>query len=85
MGLTVWGSMASGVRPASCTMGSGVLYRGVKWPGRGVDHRQPFGPEVKKEYSYNSTLPVWLHGMLQEEIYLYIQTWFPTQTTKCTN
>jgi hypothetical protein len=58
---------------------------GVKWPGCGVGHRQPFGPKVKNEYSYNPTLPAWLHGMLQEEIYLYIQIWFPTQKTKSTN
>ena len=58
---------------------------GVKRPGRGVDHRHPPSPEVKNEYSYNSTLPVWLHGILQEEICRYIQTWFPTQTKKSTN
>jgi hypothetical protein len=38
---------ASGVHPASDTMGTGSL-PGVKWPGRGVDHLPPSSAEVKE-------------------------------------
>jgi hypothetical protein len=36
-----------GAHPASYTMGTGSL-PGLKWPGRGVDHPPPSGPEVKE-------------------------------------
>ena len=35
--------------PASCTMGTGSLSRGVKRPGRGVDHPPHLAPRLKKE------------------------------------
>ena len=34
--------------PASCTMGTGS-FRGVKRPGRGVDHPPPYRTEVKEK------------------------------------
>jgi hypothetical protein len=80
MGLAVWGSMTGGAHLASCTVGTWVPYR--KLSGQGVAlTRHPSSPEVKNVYSHNSTLHVWL----QEEIYRYMQTWFPTQTKKSTN
>jgi hypothetical protein len=38
----------SGAHPASYTMGTGVSFPGVKWPGHGVDHTPPFSAEVKE-------------------------------------
>jgi hypothetical protein len=49
--------------PASCTMGTGS-FPGVKRPGRGANHPSPFSAEVKKEYSYSSTPPLGLRGLL---------------------
>ena len=37
-----------GAHPASYTMGTGSL-RGVKWPGRGIDHPPHLVPRLKKE------------------------------------
>jgi hypothetical protein len=37
-----------GVYPAFCTMGTSSLFRGVKRPGRGVDHPLPSSAEVKE-------------------------------------
>jgi hypothetical protein len=40
---------APGAHPASCTMGIGSLFAGVKWPGRGIYHpAPPSGAEVKE-------------------------------------
>jgi hypothetical protein len=50
---------ALGSTPVSCTMGTGSISRGVKQPGRGVDHPAPSNTEVKERVSYNSTS---LHG-----------------------
>ena len=59
-----------GSLPASCTIGTGYLPRGVKRPGRGVDQPPHLAPRLKKEYSYVSTPPLGLHGLLEGEIYL---------------
>ena len=48
-------------RPLQCVR---RLFPGVKRAGRGVDHRPPSSVELKKEYSYTSTPPLSLHGML---------------------
>ena len=46
--------------PALCTKVAGSLSWGVKRPGRGVDHPPPSSAEVKKEWSYTSTVPLGL-------------------------
>jgi hypothetical protein len=43
--------------PASYTMGTEVLFRGVKRPGLEADHSSPSSAEVKNEWSYTSTPP----------------------------
>jgi hypothetical protein len=54
-----------------------IGYRGslpaVKWPARGVDHPTPSSAEGKNEWNYTSTPPLWLHGMLHGDIYIYMQ------------
>jgi hypothetical protein len=52
-----------GAYPASYTMGAGS-FPGVKRPGRGADHPPPTSTEVKNEYSYTSTPPLGLRGLL---------------------
>jgi hypothetical protein len=49
--------------PASCKMDT-WFYPVVKLPGRGVDHPPHLAPRLKKEYSYTSTLPLSLRGLL---------------------
>jgi hypothetical protein len=61
----------SEAHPASYTMGTGS-FPGVKWPGRGVDHRPHLAPRLKKEYSYTSTPPMGLSGLLQGKLHLYL-------------
>jgi hypothetical protein len=56
--------------PASYTMGTGS-FPGVKRPGRGVDHSCHLAPRLKKEYSYTSTPPLGLRGLLEGELYLF--------------
>jgi hypothetical protein len=65
-----WGARISapvqtgpGVHPASYTMDTGSL-PGLKRPGRGVDHAPHLEPRLKKEYSYTSTPPLGLRGLL---------------------
>jgi hypothetical protein len=42
----------------------GALSLGVKWPGREADHSPPSSAEVKNAWSYTSTLPIRLHGVV---------------------
>jgi hypothetical protein len=37
---------------------SGVLFRGVKWPGSDAEHSPPSSVEVKNEWNYTSTSPM---------------------------
>jgi hypothetical protein len=37
---------------------------GVKWPGREADHSPPSSAKVKNAWSYTSTPPIRLHGVL---------------------
>jgi hypothetical protein len=39
----------------------------VNQPEREVDHSNPSGAEVKKEWSYTSTPPIHLHGVDREK------------------
>jgi hypothetical protein len=43
---------------------SGTLSLGVKRPGREADHSPPSSAEVKNAWSYTSTTPVCLHGVV---------------------
>jgi len=52
-----------GAYPASCTMGTGY-FPGVKWPRCGVDHPPSSSVELRKEWSYKSTPPLGLRGLL---------------------
>jgi hypothetical protein len=42
----------------------GALSLGVKRPGREADHSPPSSAEVKNAWSYTSTLPIRLHGVV---------------------
>jgi hypothetical protein len=42
----------------------GALSLGVKRPGREADHSSPSSAEVKNAWSYTSTLPICLHGVV---------------------
>jgi hypothetical protein len=42
----------------------GALSLGVKRPGREADHLPPSSAEVKNAWSYTSTPPIRLHGMV---------------------
>jgi hypothetical protein len=42
----------------------GTLSLGVKWPGLEADHSHPSSAEVKNVWSYTSTSPIHLHGMV---------------------
>jgi hypothetical protein len=42
----------SGAHPASYSVSIGDLSRGLRRPGREVDHSPPFSAEVKNECSY---------------------------------
>jgi hypothetical protein len=54
----------SGDHPASYPMGTGALYLGVKQLGREADHSPPYSAEVKNAWSYTSTPPIYLHGLV---------------------
>jgi hypothetical protein len=42
----------------------GILSLGVKRPGREADHSPPSSAEIKNEWSYTSTPPTCLHGVV---------------------
>jgi hypothetical protein len=44
--------------------GPGALYLGVKRPGREADHSSPCSAGVKNEWSYTSTPPIRLNGVM---------------------
>ena len=60
-----------GAHPAFYKMGAGS-FLGVKRPVRSVDHPPHLVPRLKKEYSYTSTPPLGLRGLLYCELYLYL-------------
>jgi hypothetical protein len=39
--------IGSGAHPASCPVGTGGCFPGVKWPGSDLDHSPPFSAGVK--------------------------------------
>jgi hypothetical protein len=54
----------SGAHPASCPMGTRGYFHGMKRPGSEADHSPPSSAEVKNVWSYASTPPVHLHGVV---------------------
>ena len=58
--------------PASYTMGTGSPSRGVKWPGRGVDHPTPSSAKVKERVELYLYSPLRLRGLFYGELYLYL-------------
>jgi hypothetical protein len=53
-----------GVHPASYPMRTGALSPGVKRPGRKDNHSPPSSAEVKNAWSYVTTPPIHLHGLI---------------------
>jgi hypothetical protein len=43
---------------------TGAFPLGVKWPRREADHSRPSSAEVKNAWSYTSTPPIRLHGVV---------------------
>jgi hypothetical protein len=50
--------------PPSCPMDTGGSFLGVKLPELETDHSPPSSAEVKNAWSYTSTHPLHLHGMV---------------------
>jgi hypothetical protein len=42
----------------------GALFLGIKWWGHEADHSPPCSAEVKNAWSYTSTPPIQLHGVM---------------------
>jgi hypothetical protein len=55
---------SSGAHTASYPMGTRGSFPGVKRLGREADHSSPSNAEVKNEWSYTSTPPIRLHGVV---------------------
>jgi hypothetical protein len=54
----------SGAHPASYPMATRGSFPGVRRPGCEADHSPPSSAEVKNAWSYTSTLPIRLHGVM---------------------
>jgi hypothetical protein len=54
----------SGADSASYPMGNDGSFPGVNRPGRESDHSPPSSAKVKNAWSYTSTLPIYLHGVV---------------------
>jgi hypothetical protein len=54
----------SGAHPASYPVGTSGSFPGVKWPGREDDHWPLPRTEVENVWSYTSTTPIRLHGVV---------------------
>jgi len=49
-----------GAHPASCKIGTGVSFQGVKGPERGVDHSPTYSADVKERVElYQHPPPLW--------------------------
>jgi hypothetical protein len=66
----------SGAHPASYPIRTGSSSLGVKRPEREANHSSPSSAEVKYAWSYTSTPPVCLHGVVisqaEGKLYLYV-------------
>jgi hypothetical protein len=54
----------SGAHPATYSLGTRDSSLGIKLPGRETDHSSPSSAKVKNAWSYTSTPPVRLHGVM---------------------
>jgi hypothetical protein len=54
----------SGAHPASYPVGKGTLSLGIKRPGRKANHSPRSSAKVKNAWSYTSTPPILLHGVV---------------------
>jgi hypothetical protein len=54
----------SGAHPATIQCILGVLSLGIKWPGCEADRSPSPSAEVKNAWSYTSTPPLHLHGVM---------------------
>jgi hypothetical protein len=54
----------SEAHPASYPTGTRGSFLGVKRPGREADHSSPSSADVKNAWSYTSTFPIRLHGVV---------------------
>jgi hypothetical protein len=52
-----------GACPVSHSVGVGAVSRGVKRPGREVEHTPPSSADVKNKWSYTSAAAMFLHGV----------------------
>jgi hypothetical protein len=52
-------------------MGTGGSFPGVVWPGNEADHLPPSSAEVKNAWSFTSTPPLRLHGVVLNSFTLY--------------
>jgi hypothetical protein len=55
----------------TCTVGTGVLFPGIKWPGRDA-YSSPSGDEVKNESSCTSVSPIRLHDLMRDNFTCHI-------------
>jgi len=56
----------SGAHTASCSLGTGVLFIGINQPWHEADLSPQPSSEVKNEWSYTGTCPVWLYGIRRD-------------------
>jgi hypothetical protein len=54
----------SRAHPASYPMDTRGSFPGVEWPGHEADHSPPSSAKVKNAWSYTSTPPIRLHGVV---------------------
>jgi hypothetical protein len=54
----------SGIHPASHQLGTGGSSPGIEQPVREADHSPPSSAEVKNAWSFTSSPPVYLHGVI---------------------
>jgi hypothetical protein len=43
--------VSCGAHPASCSIGTGGIYQGIKWPERDADHTPPSSDKVNNTWS----------------------------------
>lgn len=62
------------VHPAFCTVGTGSLFRELRWPKRRADHSPPSGAGVENGYSYTSASFLYLLGVLRDmDSFLFVR------------
>ena len=51
------------------------LFTGLQRPARSADQPPHLASKLQGEQNYTSTLPLGLHGLLQDEVYFYLHPW----------